>query len=499
MAISGLNISLIAGTFYLLMIALRFPRKAAALLALALTLWYAAAAGGGVPVRRAGWMAGLAFLACMLDRPSASLNLFFLAYLILLAGEPFLLASVSFQLSFLSVLALILFWSRFRGTWIPDDALASSLAATAGTFPACVWHFNVFSATGLAANMGAIPLFHLALLGAFGALAFGNVPFLGWFFIRISVLILKASLGWVRLWAGLDWGYFYLPRPGWPEMGFYYAALGLWIGLKTVRRPWAQMFSRAAAGFWLVSLLIFFRPQPAPGFQLTIFAAGANQMAHVQFGPRDHWLLNAGRLFPNSQAERLLMPYLRSRGIKQLTGIVLSSHYRKHTGGLEILNRNFHWKQFWYPPFETLPFYRYWRGRHQMQAGDSYRAGPDLEMRILSAGPRESVILWKADGKSWLVLPALSPAALDHIRANRAELNDLQVLALEDSAAGNDLWEKLLNEIDPAAVVRAGQDARLEQMLAARDIRFIDLKTEGAVTMTPAGLTSFRHGKIETY
>jgi hypothetical protein len=74
---------------------------------------------------------------------------------------------------------------------------------------------------------------------------------------------------------------------------------------------------------------------------MTVFAAGSNELMHLQFADGSHWLVNAGRSLPSDQAEWIVAPYLRSKGIKKLKGIVFTDYLKRHTSGFETLRRNF--------------------------------------------------------------------------------------------------------------------------------------------------------------
>ena len=146
-AISGMNITLVAGSLYFFALCLGLPQKGAAVLGLVSTAGYVVLSGMGIPVVRAGWMAGIFFAGLLLEREKDLANSLFLALFFILLIDPLALFQAGFQLSFLSVLSLIVF-SRLRK--IPKKGLALSrsnpvegwkgewfqtVTVMAGTFP----------------------------------------------------------------------------------------------------------------------------------------------------------------------------------------------------------------------------------------------------------------------------------------------------------------------------------------------------------------------------
>ena len=127
LAISGLHVGMVAGVLFFFSrflmacsarLALHYPiKKYAAVLALIGALLYTLMVGATVPTQRALMMTGLVMVAIMLDRSPFSLRLVALAALVVLFFSPESLTSVSFQMSFAAVSALIFFYEWLRPYW----------------------------------------------------------------------------------------------------------------------------------------------------------------------------------------------------------------------------------------------------------------------------------------------------------------------------------------------------------------------------------------------
>lgn len=207
LAISGLHMSLMAGSVFWLLraglalstaLALNYPiKKWAASGALVAGFGYLLVSGAGVATQRAYIMLAVMGLAVFLDRPAISLRNMALAALIILVATPEAVLTASFQMSFMAVMGLVAFyeaisdWRRERvGALWPESlagrammmtALAvAAMAATtlvASIFTAlpAAYHFNRVSVYSLLANLLALPVVSLVVMPA-GLLAAVAMP-----------------------------------------------------------------------------------------------------------------------------------------------------------------------------------------------------------------------------------------------------------------------------------------------------------------------------------
>jgi competence protein ComEC len=158
LSISGLHIGLAAGLFFFGLrfglafipaIALRYPvKKWAAVLAIAAALLYAGLAGWTTPTQRSVIMAGIAFLAIILDRSPISLQLVAWAAFLVLLFQPDSLLGASFQMSFAAVFALVVVFERL-GPWFAARRQGWGEGATwdAKLFNTLSWLFIGLAAT----------------------------------------------------------------------------------------------------------------------------------------------------------------------------------------------------------------------------------------------------------------------------------------------------------------------------------------------------------------
>ena len=491
LAISGLNISLVAGTFYFFLMTLRLPQKLTAVCALLLVFAYALIAGFGLPVQRAAWMAGASFVALLLERERHTLNAFFLAFFILLVIHTRSLTSVSFQLSFISVFSLIVLvpslWDRLH--W--KEHLGEGFAVMAGTFPLILYYFNIFSPLGILANFLAIPLFHLALLASGISLFMGNVPFLGGFFIQAAEFFLEAGLVWIHFLAQFDGAYFYVATPALLSVVLYYGLIVLLLAPRFFSFSVPKLIFTITAGFWLVSALSFFWPRNAPPFSLTLLAAGKNELAHIRFAPDLHWLINAGRAFPSDQGQWIVQPYLREQGVKRLSALFITDDTQKHTGGIPTLLRNFRSDYFVYPGaglekgFKKIPFDLMRRKKINLMpvgSGDRIQVHKRGEVRILGQVKRQLIFLASYQDWDFLFLPVLNKEVLTLLSS--LEIPEVDVLVLPSGELGRKEIESVYRWLLPDFIVVPEAGSDLERFFSEQDIESFNLGTDGAVTFS---------------
>ncbi len=191
LAISGLHVGLFAGTvfFFLRMLmalypplVLNFPiKKIAAIFAILAAAFYTIFVGASVPAVRALIMAGLIFTAIIFDRSPISLRLVSVAALLVLIFKPESLVSISFQMSFAAVMALVLFYDSLRpylSQWYSHASFfrkfglyvagvcATTVVATIATAPFSLYHFQTLPLYGLIANVTAVPVLSFIVMPA---------------------------------------------------------------------------------------------------------------------------------------------------------------------------------------------------------------------------------------------------------------------------------------------------------------------------------------------
>jgi competence protein ComEC len=248
LATAGLHVGMVVG---LLLGALRLFRvalKPALVLALLLLALYATMAGGRPSVVRAVIMAGVYLLGMLLEREPSLPNALSLAALILLLINPNNLFDSGFQLSFATVISIVLLMplaeetlesvrKSVRGDGIGARGLRRGvetlavcffLAVTAqiGAMPLVAYYSNEVSLVSILANTLAVPVITLVIGLGFSAAALGAfAPLLAWPLDRALEGLLAYVVWIVQGCAALPYATINVPSPPAALVVGYYAAL----------------------------------------------------------------------------------------------------------------------------------------------------------------------------------------------------------------------------------------------------------------------------------
>jgi competence protein ComEC len=284
-AISGFNITILAGLFAAIGGRLLGRQRATPVVLAGIAL-YTVLVGAGAAVVRAALMGGLYVVAVHYGRQAHALISMAVAAMLMSLLNPWVLWDVGFQLSFAATLGLILLTPPLQRAFergltqvldaerarqavrLLNDALIVTLAAQLATWPIMIYYFRQISGVGLLANLLILPaqpavmiLGGLATLAGLVWLPLGHLlawvawPF-PWYTIRV-----------VEQMARLPYAAIELPRVSAAWAWGYYGILGgaLWVARQDPaerRRLWHALTERlstkaALAGLSLVAMLVW--------------------------------------------------------------------------------------------------------------------------------------------------------------------------------------------------------------------------------------------------
>jgi competence protein ComEC len=181
--VSGYNISIVV--FFMMTLSRFLGRRLTFFLTFLLAVFYALLAGGGWPVWRAVLMASFVLWAKVGGREKEALSALFFSAAVLTFLAPRSLFDLSFQLSFLATLGLLLLSEPLHhglGQVLPkglrngfvQEGLSTTLAAQIATLPVLVYNFGQISLVAPLTNF----------------LVFAAIPYLMW----LSLALLLAAL-----------------------------------------------------------------------------------------------------------------------------------------------------------------------------------------------------------------------------------------------------------------------------------------------------------------
>ena len=351
-SISGLHITMIAGLFawggaalwrrsFYTQAALPLflpAQKFAALVAVSTALLYVLLAGFGVPAQRTLYMIAVVAAALWCGRSTSVSYVLCTALFVVLILDPWAVMSPGFWLSFGAV-GTILYasvgrirmapgdgrWQRWRAKFAPE--VHTQYVVTIGLIPLTMLLFGQVSLISPVANAIAIPLisFIVTPLALIGSVA--PAPLAGWllgtghFFIEMLALLLS----WLSQFSLAVWS---APLPS--AWSFIAAAVGtLWF----LTPPGWPLRAMGFVG-WLPMLLC--EPTHPQNGQFRVIAFDIGQGMGLLVETAQHRLLyDAGPAYaPESDGgSRVIVPYLKARGIGKLDAMVISHSDTDHSGG----------------------------------------------------------------------------------------------------------------------------------------------------------------------
>lgn len=356
LSVSGSHIALLAAAMAQFGRLLRFRPIYTAAMASAAVIFYGAFCGFVPPVLRSSLMGILAFGASALGRENDGKRLLSMTALGMLIAAPQLIFDISFQLSFGATAGLLYLSAKLRDLlvflprWLAEN-LSLTIAAQLGVLPFLAWYFNTVSISSLLANLIAVPVVEYIIIAGLLASALGMaLPFLQQALFVLCSLALGLVYRITVLVASLPGGSLYLPSGGTVLGAVYYMALFLWAGgypRAHIAALWPRCFSRKVLGGLLFCLLA------AGGFALWRAAAPEMAVHFIDVGQGDAALF----ITPHHQAvlidtggvlgeqdsfdvgERVVVPYLRHYGIREVEFLVLTHAHADHAGGAAAVCR----------------------------------------------------------------------------------------------------------------------------------------------------------------
>jgi ComEC/Rec2-related protein len=309
--IDGLKVTLFAGFTWMLVCLLRIKRRLAALIVLPVITAYCFATGFSPSSLRATLMTGFLFTGIAVERPALLLNLLGAAGFLLLIGDTEEAFKIGFQLSFVTVLALVLLVrplsialvrpfeidpyiphrlvnARRRmvqhGIHLTGDLVAVSVVCWVSSLPMALIAFHRISLYSALVNLAAVPI--------------------GTWMLFTGVFSLVAT----------------------PLCG--------WLGLCLNNTNWLL----GKAFLWLVAVTSHFPgntvnaafPPVIHPTRMVVLSTGRIPVIAIHAGGKT-WLINAGT---ESKWRRVVQPYLEFTGTNALEGILLGQSDKAHAGGL---------------------------------------------------------------------------------------------------------------------------------------------------------------------
>jgi competence protein ComEC len=224
-----------------------------------------------------------------------------------------------------------------------------TLAAGVGTSPILAYHFHRISLAGLAANLVAVPLAGVAVPSLLVSSALLPVSeILAWLVLFPADMAFSLIARAVAFFASIPHASLWVSPPALHEMVLYYLLV---FSAVNIGRARVYLYAAPAS-----ALLLFGLPL-AQGFserpdvlRVTYLSVGQGDSAFVELpGGKTMLIDGGGTNNPDfDTGERVVAPFLRSKGVERIDYMVLSHAQQDHMGGLLFIARNMDVGEFWW-------------------------------------------------------------------------------------------------------------------------------------------------------
>jgi len=540
--ISGFNITIVAGWIW---------QSARRILGARYATWvalggialYTLLVGADPPVVRAAIMGSLTLIAYQTGRPGVALASLAVALLGMTLLDPDQLWSVSFQLSAMATLGLIVLVPRLEGwseallrrclgaewavrlTGLLSDALLVTLAAQITTLPLIVYHFRQLSLVSLLTNLLVLPVQPAIMVLGVVSVLLGTIWFpLGqacgwaaWLFLTYTIRVAEAL-------AALPHAAVPLGRVTFPWLGLYYLLLWLLL-LQWKPQPRPDEEARPASGLTVRARRSLLGLSVAAALVWVAVLTLPDGRLHVCFmdvGEGDAILIRTpdGKtiLLDGGPSPSVLMSELGRRlpfWDRRVDLVILSHPDDDHISGLLPVLERYDVGQVMEPGWKVeAPPYRAWEGLIQgrsirrtfPRAGARLDLGRGAWMTVLHPGytwikgshadtNNNGLVIRLQMGKASFLFPAdIEAEAERRLVSNRANL-DCVVLKVPHHGSDTSLTEAFLRAANPqVGIISVGRDNRFGHPAAATIARLHDagvliLRTDelGSIELTTDG------------
>ncbi|MDO8603155.1 MAG: ComEC/Rec2 family competence protein, partial [Candidatus Omnitrophota bacterium] len=218
LAISGLNVALLAGAFLFLFKLLRLKREVYYIATMVSLVFLMILTGSSVSVVRATIMCIVFLTGRLLGRPVDAYNTLGAAAFIILVINPKDIFDVGFQLSFMAVLSMVYLmpklmrfvkkdWSFYIRRYLIEP-LAISISATLGTLPFIMYYFRMVTPVAIISNIFIVPLMFVLMIGGMCFIALGWIPFIGDLVSYFNNALANIIFFLAEFFAGVKFGHF---------------------------------------------------------------------------------------------------------------------------------------------------------------------------------------------------------------------------------------------------------------------------------------------------
>lgn len=345
LAVSGIHTGIIGGTLIWIFDFFNINRRKSGVIIILILLLYMFFAGGRPSVVRAVLMVSIMLMGRFFHRLSDGLSSLSLAAVIILFINPWQLWDVGFQLSFISVLGLILIGERYKkhkGIFKQVVfMLKTSFFISIITMPVIAWYFYEVPLWGCFANVIILPLAGIVISFAMVSGVLGSLnPWLGIFFAGPVFGVLKIYEFTAEAVSMVPFSNILLGRPPFLAVVSFYLIVIILLKWEDIGRGEIAICS-------VLALVIFgsMNYERFKGISTVDFLdVGQGDCAVLRLWNKDTYIFDTGgygyKESGDNTGVKIVIPYLMSNGIAEVEGIFISHMDSDHMAGVfEIIEK----------------------------------------------------------------------------------------------------------------------------------------------------------------
>lgn len=357
-AISGLHVVFVAALLLFIFKRMFIAKGVSNILTIFILIFYCILVGAMPSVVRATIMACIVLLGWVIAKETNIMATLGVSFIIILLINPLWLFDAGCQLSFISVLSIILFSPKLDSLlklnrldtknnlsnkilFYIGKCITISIAATLGVLPIVAYYFNIVSAMSVFINLIAVPISSFIIADGLLFLALGQLPIVshilvrlaGWAIGFLTDIVVKAS--------HIPMGWFYVKTPTILEIIIYYLVILSIFNIKRLNLSIRKVFI-----IFLVILNIFIWKDNLfakvdTNLKITFLDVGDGDSIFVECPDGKNLLIDAGEGEGKDMGRFVLRPFLLKKGIRKIDAILLTHPDSDHVGGFARVLKDF--------------------------------------------------------------------------------------------------------------------------------------------------------------
>ena len=343
LAVSGLHIDLLIGFILYFCSKLNLNYRYGYISALTLAFLYGALIGFPYSVIRVLIINLIGFLAFLYQYPEDKIKSLLIAALLILIYNPFAVLNAGFVLSFIATSGVYLMYPKLR-KYLGENLLAESIGFTASVqatlLPFTAFYYGKINLVSILANFLVVPVFTLAMYIIFAVIIF--YPILSFIMAPLFVIInylLESILNLTHILNSFKFLNIEFIHQSILISIYLYFLILVSVYIKKSNK-------RLIKEFYLLNIIVvilslgYEKLNPETSFSMIDIGQGD---AFLLNDRGDYYLIDVGGpKFDNyDSGEKILVPYLKSIGVRDIKAVFISHEDMDHSGNMDILNDNF--------------------------------------------------------------------------------------------------------------------------------------------------------------